>query len=133
MDKARQSAESSDEPEAWPGLFTERLNAGGLDGVVALYEPDACFVTQSGETLVGRDRIRPVLAGMIDAQAHLHSQVVQTVTVGDIAVLYTDFQGTTVEASGKKVEIHSKAVEVLRRQSDGAWRLIVGDPNGRGR
>lgn len=45
----------------------------------------------------------------------------------------TDFQGTTVEASGKTVEIDQKAIEVLRRQPDGTWRLIVGDSNGRRR
>ncbi len=33
--------------------------------------------------------------------------------------------------SGRTVAIHSKAIEVLRRQPDGTWRLIVGDPNGR--
>jgi hypothetical protein len=30
------------------------------------------------------------------------------------------------------VAIRSKAIELLRRQPDGTWKLIVGDPNGRG-
>jgi hypothetical protein len=55
----------------------------------------------------------------------------EAVTVGEIALLYTDFQGTTVDASGTTVEIRHKALEVLRRQPDGTWKLIVGDPNGR--
>jgi hypothetical protein len=33
--------------------------------------------------------------------------------------------------SGKTVAIRYKAIEVLRRQPDGTWKLIVGDPNGR--
>jgi ketosteroid isomerase-like protein len=52
--------------------------------------------------------------------------------VGDLPLLCTDFQGTTVEPSGKTVEAHHKAIEVVRRQPDGTWKLIVGDPNGRG-
>jgi hypothetical protein len=68
---------------------------------------------------------------LIDAKTRLHSRVVETVTVGDIAQLYTDFEGTTVDTSGNTVAIHHKAIEVLRRQPDGAWKLIVGDPNGR--
>jgi ketosteroid isomerase-like protein len=76
--------------------------------------------------------MRRVLAGLIDAKTRMQCQVVQAVAAGDVAALYTDFQGTTIEAC-KTVEINQKAIEVLRRQPDGTWRLIVGDANGRGR
>jgi hypothetical protein len=57
---------------------------------------------------------------------------VKAVTVGDIAQLYTDFDGTTVDASGKTVATQQhKAIEVLRRQPEGDWKLIIGDPYGR--
>jgi len=117
---------SSHPPDDWPRQFTRHLNAGDLEAVVGLYEPDARFVAQSGQTLVGLDRIRDVLAGMIRAKTRLQSRVINAITAGDTALLYTDFQGTTVDASGK-------TVEALRRQPDGTWKLIVGDPNGRGR
>jgi ketosteroid isomerase-like protein len=42
-----------------------------------------------------------VLAGMIEAKTRLHSRVIKAVTVGDIAQLYTDFEGTTVDNSGR--------------------------------
>jgi uncharacterized protein (TIGR02246 family) len=122
---------SSHKPEDWPRLFEQHLNAGDLEAVVALYEPDACFVPRSGEMLVGRDGIRHVLSGLIGRKTHLHSQVIRSVTVGEILLLYTDWQGTTVEPPGRTVEIRHKAIEVLRRQADGTWKLIVGDPNGR--
>jgi uncharacterized protein (TIGR02246 family) len=118
-------------PEDWPGLFVEQLNAGDLNAVVALYESDARFVDPSGETLVGRQLIRRVLAGMIDIKTQLQSRVVKAITVGDVALLYTDFQGATADSSGKTVGITFKVIEVLRHQPDGTWKLIVGDPNGR--
>jgi uncharacterized protein (TIGR02246 family) len=118
-------------PEDWPQVFEQHLNAGDLDGVMQLYEPDARFVARSGETLVGRDAIRQVLGGMIAAKTHFRSQVLRAVTVGDIAQLYTDFEGTVVDGSGTSVAIRNQAVEVLRRHPDGTWKLIVGDPNGR--
>jgi ketosteroid isomerase-like protein len=71
------------------------------------------------------------LDGLIKKRAQLKSRVVKAVAVGDIAVLYTDFQGTALDASEKPSEIRSSAIEVLRRQSDGTWKLIVGDPNAR--
>jgi uncharacterized protein (TIGR02246 family) len=120
-----------DKPEDWPRVFEQHLNAGDLDAVMALYEPEARFVTKSGETLVGRDRIRKVLAAMMEAKARFHSHVVKAVAVGDIAQLYTDFEVTMNDDSGKTVAIRSKAIEVLRCQLDRTWKLIIGDPNGR--
>jgi uncharacterized protein (TIGR02246 family) len=121
-----------DQPENWPRVFEQHLNAGDLDAVMALYEPEARFVTESGETLIGRDQIRKVVGGLIEAKARLSSRVVKAVTVGDIAQLYSDFEGTMNDEEGKSVAIRGKAIEVLRRQPDGTWKLIVGDPNGRG-
>jgi uncharacterized protein (TIGR02246 family) len=118
-------------PENWPDLFEQDLNAGDLDAVMALYEPEARFVTQSGETLIGRKQIRQVVGGVIDAKTRLHSRVVKAVTVGDIALLSTDFEGTTGDTPGGTTAIRNKAIEVLRRQPGGAWKLIIGNPNGR--
>jgi uncharacterized protein (TIGR02246 family) len=118
-------------PEDWPQVFEQHLNAGDLDAVMELYEPEAHFIARSGETLVGRDAIRTVLGSMIDAKTHFRSRVIKAVTVGDIAQLHTDFEGTTVDGSGKSVALRNKAIEVLRRHPDGSWKLIVGDPTGR--
>jgi hypothetical protein len=41
---------------------------------MALYEPEARFVARSGETLVGRDAIRKVLAGMIQAKTQFKAE-----------------------------------------------------------
>jgi uncharacterized protein (TIGR02246 family) len=131
VQQARELLQPPVEPQDWPRIFTERINAGDIEGAAALYEPDARFVTPSGETLVGREQMRRVLAGLIDAKTHMQCRVVKAVVTGDVAVLYTDFQRTTVEASGKTVEANQKAIEVLRHQPDGTWRLIVGDPHGR--
>ncbi len=118
-------------PEEWPQVFEQYLNAGDLDAVMELYEPAARFVVRSGDTVVGRDAIRKVLGGLIDAKTHFRSRVIKAVTVGDIAQVYTAFEGTAVDGSGTSVALRNRAIEVLRRRHDGSWKLIVGDPNGR--
>jgi uncharacterized protein (TIGR02246 family) len=128
---AREFAMPSSKPEDWPSQFSQHLDAGDLEAILALYEPEARFVPRSGETIVGRERIRDVLAGLIRSGTKLQGRVIQAVSVDDIAILYTDFEGTTVDASGNTVDLRSKAIEVLRRQPDGTWQLIIGDPNGR--
>jgi uncharacterized protein (TIGR02246 family) len=129
--KPRQSIRLPMQPEDWPSLFERYLNAGDLEAIVALYEPAARFMAPSGEILVGREEIRPILAALIRSKTQLHGRIIRKVLVDDIALLYTDFEGTTVEASGKTVEARSQAIEVLRRQANGSWQLIIGDPVGR--
>ena len=84
--KPEKSPMSPQEPKDWPRLFEQHLNAGESHAVVALYEPDARFVARSGDTVVGRDRIRHLLAGMISSKTRLHSRVIKAVTVGDVAL-----------------------------------------------
>jgi uncharacterized protein (TIGR02246 family) len=124
-------SKSHPKPEDWPRQFAERLNAGDVDAVMELYDPEARFVAPSGEILEGRDRIRDKVAALVGAKTIFQSSVVQAITAGDIAQLYTDFDGTALDPSGKTVEVQSRAIEVLRRQPDGSWLLIIGDPTGR--
>jgi uncharacterized protein (TIGR02246 family) len=118
-------------PEDWPPLFVQHLNSGDLEAVAALYAPNARFLARSGETIVDRDRIRDMLAQMIRSKTKLQSRVVKAIGADDVAVLYTDFQGTAMDASEKTIDVRYNAIEVLRRQPDGGWKLIIGDPSGR--
>jgi uncharacterized membrane protein/ketosteroid isomerase-like protein len=122
---------SAHKPEDWSRVFEQHLNAGDLDAVMMPYEPDAHFVTKSSEILVGHNAIQKALGALIEAKTHFQSRVVRAVTVGDVAQLYTDFEGITIDDSGKTIAIHHKAIEVLRRQPAGDWKLIMGDPHGR--
>jgi len=68
---------------------------------------------------------------MIRSKTKLQSCVIKAISADDVAVLYSDFEGTTMDASEKTIDVRYNAIEVLRRQPDGCWKLIVGDPNGR--
>src|SRR5262249_41962647 len=118
-------------PESWPVSFAERLNTGDLDSVMELYEPGACFLGQSSEPVVGKESVSQVVGRLINAKTHLHPHIVRSVVVGNIALLYTDWDGTTIDSTGGEIEMHSHAIEVLRQQSDSTWKLIIGDPGGR--
>jgi uncharacterized protein (TIGR02246 family) len=117
--------------EDWPRFFVQYLKSDDLEAVAALYAPNARFVARSGKTIVGLDRIRDMLALMIRSKTKLQSRVIKAISVDDVAVLYTDFEGTTMDASEKTIDVRYNAIEVLRRQPDSCWKLIVGGPSGR--
>jgi len=117
-------------PADWPARFAHHLERGNLEGVMALYEPNARFVTRSGE-VVGLDGIRSAVHDLIQRGVRLRPQVTRVVILGALAVLYTDWEGPSPgDEDGPQAERHS-ALEVLRRRDDGDWGLLFGDPTGR--
>jgi len=119
-------------PEAADRLFAERMNAGDLDGLIALYENGGTLVRQDGTPATGRDAIRAELAGILGAKPQLVMNV-KTVRRGgeNVAVLYNDWHGTAVGPNGKTVQLNGCAVEIVRRQPDGRWLYVIDDPDGR--
>jgi uncharacterized protein (TIGR02246 family) len=118
-------------PEDVDRLFGERMNAGDLDGLVALYEGGATLVRGNGTAGTGHDAIRSELKGILGAKPKIVMNV-RTVRRGgeNLAVLYNDWHGT-VTNQGKVESIHGCAVEVVRRQPDGRWLFVIDDPDGR--
>jgi uncharacterized protein (TIGR02246 family) len=56
---------SNQPPETVIERFSQLLAEGDLDAMVELYEPDATFAPQPGESVNGRDAIRSALTAFL--------------------------------------------------------------------
>ena len=115
-------------------LFAKALEAGDLEAIVALYEPQAVVPGQSGQPpAVGHDQIREAMRPFIELKP---TNVVLAATVvaelDGVAILYDDWRGTGHAPDGSEAPLEGKAIEVVRRQADGSWKFIFDDPNARG-
>lgn len=106
-------------PEEICGLFKSYMAEGNLDGLLSLYDPEAVFVTQSGDVT---GDLRKELAPMAVAHAVFDFHINKVVRSGDIALMHTDWKVSSPQ------EMSVYAIEVARRQSDGTWRWLIGDP-----
>ena len=119
-------------PEDVERLFEERVNAGDLEGVLALYEPGATLVRPEGD-VTGATAVRAFWSQTLAAKPRLQTHVTKVVRVGDdLAVLYNEWSGSMKGPDGQLMALAGKATEVVRRQADGTWRFIVDDPRMRG-
>lgn len=105
-------------PEDLAGFLVERVNAGDLDGIVELYEPDAVLALAAGGTARGHVAIRAfyreLLAGGPQFEpGDQHPALRQ----GDLALTATRLAGGGATA------------EIARHQPDGSWRWIADRPN----
>src|ERR1700754_3541527 len=114
------------EPEQLHRLFEQAFNAGDLDALMALYEPDAALIPQPGVTVQGRDGIRDALRWFLDRQGQISLDSKLVVRVGDLAYLSNQWSlaGGTMP-DGSPAELGAITAEVARRQGDGAWLYVI--------
>ena len=122
-------------PEQCDELFGKYVNARDLENLLALYEPQASLVNEDGTLARGIAAIRSSIQEIFAALPELKitMDVVRVLpTSSDLAVLYNDWSMVGKTTGGSPVAFHHKAIEVVRRQSDGTWRFAVDDPYARG-
>jgi len=82
------------QPEDLDRLFLERANAGDVDGVVDLYEPDAVLAFPPGRQAAGRAAIREVYADLLASRPRFTGEIRPAIRNGDIAITSTVRAGT---------------------------------------
>jgi ketosteroid isomerase-like protein len=110
------AAERAQQPEDLDRLFLERANAGDVDGVVALYEPQAVLAFPAGRLAIGAQAIREAYADLLASQPRFTGMIRPAIRNGDIAVTSTTRAGNAT-------------VEVARRQPDGTWLWMIDQPS----
>jgi len=85
--------EGAVEPEGLGRLFLERANVGDVDGVVALYEPEAVLASPAGETTTGHTAIRKVYEDLLASGPQFSGDGRAALRHGDLALTSTRFKG----------------------------------------
>src|SRR6185369_10231028 len=115
-------------PEEVDQLFVQAFSAGDLEALVALYEPDAALVPQSGQTVMGIEAIRNALQGFLSLCGEFRVDVKSVVETGDLALVRSDWSLIGTAPGGCLVNLSGRASEVVRRQPDGSWLYIIDNP-----
>ena len=110
--------ERASQPEDLSRLIVERLNAGDVDGLVALYEPHAVLALPDGRVATGAEEIRKVYAQLVaDRPTFAPGTQRPTLRCTDLALTSSRLANGVVTA------------EVARRQPDGTWLWALDRPN----
>lgn len=124
----RSDATDLSTPEALMRSFADRLNVGDLDGLVALYEPDAVFEPQPGVVVQGRAAIRDALEQVLELHPTITAHTVQVLVGGDVALVVNDWTMAGTSPDGTPVRRGGRSTDVVRRQPDHRWLVVVDKP-----
>jgi len=117
-------------PEEIDRIFERELNAGNLDGLVALYEPTAAFTVEPGKVVTGTAAIREAVAGFLALKPNISLSPRVLADTGDIAMVSSKWKLKGTAPDGSAVDLTGESVEILRRQADGTWKFIIDSPWG---
>lgn len=111
-------------PEAIHQKVQDAFNAGDVDALVDLYEPDAHMVTPNG-VAVGEEAIRANWATLLKLGADMSLTSAYALRNADLALLRNDYVVT-----GPDIRLAGSTTEVVRLQPDGTWRYVIDHPFG---
>ena len=117
-------------PEEIDSLFAQALNAGNVDALVALYEPQASLMPSPGTLVAGTAAIREALAAFVAGKPAMQIAPRLVSQSGDLAVVTAKWQLAMTGQDGKPAQMQGQSVEVVRRQSDWRWLFVIDLPFG---
>jgi len=95
-------------------FFVERANAGDVDGLVALYEPNAVLLADGGRQVTGTAQIREFFVRFLNDQLPLApSEQATALQAGELALTASRHSDGDTSA------------EIARLQPDGSWLWVV--------
>ena len=114
------------EPEQIHRLFEQAFNTADLEGLMALYEPEATLVPQPGAVAEGSAAIRESLRWFLDRKGQITLDTKLVLRVGELAYLSNRWSltGGTMP-DGSPAELAATTAEVARRQPDGTWLYVI--------
>ena len=128
--KVREFNPKYKEAEAVHEMFAKAFNAGDLEAVMALYEPAAILAPQPGQVVRGHAAIREALRGFLAITQRFTLQAGNVMETNDIALLCSKWALKGTDPQGNPVELAGQTADVVRRQSDGTWLLVIDNPWG---
>ena len=103
--------------------FEAAFNRQDLEGLVALYTPDAVMARPDGSLATGLDAVRQELSGVLGTNGQMAMRTRYVMEAGDLALLSSEW---TLTGGGQTMSAVS--TEVARRQPDGGWLYVLDHP-----
>ena len=110
--------------------FAAAYNAGRVEGLLDLHEPNALAVDKDGGEHRGHEALRRNLERLLTLGGTMTSVNRFTLVQGDVALLSAEWKVDSKDANGAPLIVSGRSAEVARRQADGRWLYIIDHPFG---
>jgi len=117
-------------PEEVHEIFTRLFSAGDLEGIMGLYEAGATILPNPGPAVTGLAAIREVMIAFLALKPQFELKLKKAVKTNEVALLFSNWTLKGTDPHGGAVEMAGQTSDVVRRQSDGSWLIVIDIPFG---
>lgn len=111
--------------------YLKAFNAGNVDATIACYEPHACFMSRSGRAAYGAAELREVFRNTFANRPQMKFNVRKIIPAGDdLALVVLEWRSKAVASDGEVRLWSGMATDIVRRQPDGEWKIVLDNPYG---
>jgi len=97
------------------------FNTGDINKVLQVYDPSGVIVAEPGKPVEGKEKFEHAVKAILAIKGKMEINTVYCLQSGDIAVGRSEWRIT----DGTETKVSAKGVEVMKRQADGTWRVII--------
>jgi ketosteroid isomerase-like protein len=101
-------------PEDMPRAFSEPFNAGQVDALVALYEPDATLVAQPGRVVTGTEQIRAAYNEFLALKGRISVTPKRVLAGREVALAWSTWALTGTGPDGKPAPWRPRSAPGIR-------------------
>ncbi|NOT73589.1 MAG: DUF4440 domain-containing protein [Cyclobacteriaceae bacterium] len=97
------------------------FNSGDVATVMSMYDTTGIMVPEPGKPVTGKEKWEEAIKGILSIKGKMTIKTVYCLEAGDVAVGRSEWNIT----DGEDVKISAKGIELMKKQSDGSWKIVV--------
>jgi len=96
-------------------------NTGDLATVLSMYDVNGIIVAEPGNPVSGKEKFEAAVKAILSIKGKMEIKTEYCLQTGDIAVGRSQWNIT----DGSEVKVSAKGIEVMKRQADGTWKVLI--------
>jgi uncharacterized protein (TIGR02246 family) len=112
-------------PEETVSAFVACMHARDLPGLLALYEPEAVFISAVDTRAQGHAALGEAFLSTFTLKPTIEAKPVEVLLNGDLAWVANAWRFRGSAPDGTRIDQAGRSSVVMRRQADGTWRIAI--------
>ncbi len=101
--------------------LADAFNTGDVNTVLNMYDLNGIIVPEPGKPVSGKEKFTEAINSILSIKGKMEIKTVYCLQAGDLAVGRSEWNIT----DGKEIKVSAKGIEVMKRQPDGGWKIVI--------